>query len=106
LVITGAVFTGVGSLILAASLTSSARAHDDIRRAKEQGADALETAVNQHEYDEFFTKIGTAHVVIGTPMIVMGLLIPRYVYVANNVRVSFMPVVTPERAGGTFAVAF
>ena len=104
--ITGAVFTGVGSLILARSLTSSASADDDFRRAKDRGSDALESAYHQHEYDEVFAKIGAAHLVIGTPMILIGLFAPRYVYVANQVSVSVVPVVTPERAGGALRVAF
>jgi hypothetical protein len=106
LVITGAVFTGVGSLILARSLTSSARADDDLERAKARGPDALDAAHNQHEYDELFTGIGAAHLAIGVPMILIGLLAPRYVYVRNHVSLSVVPVVTPERAGGTLTVAF
>ena len=106
LIFPGAVISLVGSLVLASALSSSASADEDYKRARAQGSEFTEEAAHRHEYDGLFTTIGVAHLAVGVPLLTLGLLFPRHIYVANQVSIAFVPLVSSERAGGTFVMRF
>ncbi len=106
LIVPGVVISFVGLLALASGLSGSATRDEDLRVARDQGAELLEVAVQRHEYDGLVTTIGVAHLTVGLPLLTFGLLCPRHVYVADQVSIAFLPVVTSERAGGAFVMRF
>jgi hypothetical protein len=106
LIAPGSIITLFGGGFLAAGIEGNASKDEDLRRARDHGADARERAAATHEFDDLFITIGAVHVAVGIPLIALGLLVPHHVYVADELKVAFVPVVTSQRAGGAFVVSF
>jgi hypothetical protein len=84
-------------LVGAGAAIASARVGTSSQRAHEASQDnAL-----------VFTTLGLAHLGVGLPLLTLGLLARRTVYVPDRAaNLSFMPIVSAKDVGGVFTLSF
>jgi hypothetical protein len=95
LIVTGAVITGVGVLCLglAASVASNAQHETQEDRDNAMG------------YVDLYKGVGVAHLVVGVPLLMIGVFYRHRVNVPDQAMM-FVPILSANRVGGAFSLSF
>lgn len=96
LTISGIAASGVGALLIAQGLI----VHDQANRVQVNGSG------DHMDFSPIFYVLGTLHLAVGIPLLVVGLTDRKDVYVRDQIALTLAPQIGPDRAGGALRITF